>query len=233
MQSQLETGTMNIWQKLAAVRDVADVVAKNKAGYGYKYTSEDEILAKVKAGLSKYKVSIYPQIVSETMEVSQITEGLKKPEWMVRAELKFIVVNDENPTESFNVPWQMVGSQTDAAQAYGSALTYANRYFFLKFFNIATPESDADEWKRKKDEAAKSEEIEAAKLVNAMTDALVREKLTDEKRNDFAAMLKKIIRDDKGKPSANYLAVKSLDMANAVFEAVTNFFADNANKKEK
>lgn len=218
---------MNIWQKLAAVRDVADVVTKNKSGYGYKYSSEDEILAKVKAGLSKYKVSIYPQIKEETMYVEQITEGLKKPEWMVRAELKFIVVNDDNPSESFTVPWQMVGSQTDVAQAYGSALTYANRYFFLKFFNIATPENDADEWKRKKEEAAKAEEIEAAKQINAMTDKLVREKLTDENKAKLTNVLKKIIRDENGKPSANYLAVKSLDTANAVYNAVSDFFNES------
>ena len=37
---------MNIYQKLARIRKQVEVIQKNKSGYGYKYVSEDEILAK-------------------------------------------------------------------------------------------------------------------------------------------------------------------------------------------
>ena len=38
----------------------------------------------------------------------------------------------------------MVGQQADGSQALGSGLTYANRYFLLKYFNVATSEDDPD-----------------------------------------------------------------------------------------
>ena len=38
---------MNIYQKLARIRKQVEVIQKNKSGYGYKYVSEDEILAKI------------------------------------------------------------------------------------------------------------------------------------------------------------------------------------------
>ena len=39
--------TANIYQKLAKVRKQVEVIRKNKSGYGYKYVTEDEILAKI------------------------------------------------------------------------------------------------------------------------------------------------------------------------------------------
>ncbi len=38
---------MNIYQKLAKIRKQVEVIQRNKSGYGYKYVSEDEILAKM------------------------------------------------------------------------------------------------------------------------------------------------------------------------------------------
>jgi hypothetical protein len=38
---------MNIYQKLAKVRKQVEVVQKNKSGYGYKYVTDDELLAKI------------------------------------------------------------------------------------------------------------------------------------------------------------------------------------------
>ena len=72
-----DVAAMNLWQKLAKVRDIADVVAKNKSGYGYRYVSEDEVLAVVKAGLSKYHISIYPMLDQENFSV-ECREFIKK-----------------------------------------------------------------------------------------------------------------------------------------------------------
>lgn len=45
---------MNIYQKLARIRKQVEVIQKNKSGYGYKYVSEDEILAKISVFMDKY-----------------------------------------------------------------------------------------------------------------------------------------------------------------------------------
>ena len=47
---------MSIYQKLAGIRKMVEVIRKNKSGYNYKYVSEDEILARVTAGMDKYHV---------------------------------------------------------------------------------------------------------------------------------------------------------------------------------
>lgn len=238
-----EITAMNLWQKLAKVRDIADVVAKDKSGYGYRYVSESEVLSKVKAGLSKYHVSIYPMLDQENFSVER-REFVKKKydkasqnwiddpqsEYCVRGRLNFQIINDDKPEEQMTVPWVLVGSQTDDAQAFGSALTYSNRYFFLKFFNIATPDADPDEWKRKKNEAANAEEAAAVTAMIKQIEALLNSGVTEQNKTEISNVIKKHLKVD-GKPSANYLKIQTLEDAQAVYTAIKAYLAKGQENK--
>lgn len=238
-----EITAMNLWQKLAKVRDIADVVAKDKSGYGYRYVSESEVLSKVKAGLSKYHVSIYPMLDQENFSV-ECREFIKKKydkasqnwiddpqsEYCVRGRLNFQIINDDKPEEQMIVPWVLVGSQTDDAQAFGSALTYSNRYFFLKFFNIATPDADPDEWKRKKNEAANAEEAAAVTAMIKQIEALLNSGVTEQNKTEISNVIKKHLKVD-GKPSANYLKIQTLEDAQAVYTAIKAYLAKGQENK--
>ena len=67
-------------------------------------------------------------------------------------------VDNDNPEERIDVEWALVGQQGDASQAFGSGLTYSNRYFLLKFFNIATPDADPDAFRSKQRAAETAED---------------------------------------------------------------------------
>ena len=231
-----EIMALNLYQRLAKVRDIADVVQKNKSGYGYRYTSEDEILAKVKAGMSKYRVSVYPRIDTDTFEnipreyeKSKYDKAAgkmittKEIEWVVRGVVMYKVLNDDDPEEFFEVAWPICGTQSDMSQAFGSALTYANRYFYLKFFNIATSEDDPDEWKRKKNEAADAENREAARAIIQKVDELCRANINDQNSTEVKNLIKKFA-TDAGKPTANYLKIQDLEEANRLYTALVEYF---------
>ena len=47
-----ETETLNLIQKLAKIRAISDVVAKEKRGYNYSYADITSILAKITAATS-------------------------------------------------------------------------------------------------------------------------------------------------------------------------------------
>ena len=70
-------------------------------------------------------------------------------------------VNAEDPTERVETAWAFVGQMEDAAQAMGAGLTYANRYYLMKQLQLATTESDPDNY-RSKQKAADEYEEEAA-----------------------------------------------------------------------
>ena len=65
--------------------------------------------------------------------------------------LTYVWINADKPEEQFEVTFYAVGQQDDVSKAHGTALTYAERYFLMKFFNIPTDEDDADAKQNKKD----------------------------------------------------------------------------------
>lgn len=155
---------MNLYQKLAKIRKTTEVIQKNKSGFGYKYVSDDEILAKITGQMDKLGISLIPRTVPNTLDVAPYTyvkdkKGVQETvnEILVSADMVYTWINNDNPEEKIDVTWNLVGQQSDASQAFGSGLTYSMRYFLLKYFNVATPDSDPDAW-RSKQRAAEEEE---------------------------------------------------------------------------
>lgn len=211
---------LNLIQKLAKIREMVEVLRKNKSGFNYKYVTEDEILARVAAGMKKYNVSLAPSIVPGTLQVkpwqyvktkntkngTQLTENVN--DVLVQAEALFTWTDNENIDDTLSIPWAIVGQQSDASQALGSALTYANRYFMLKFFQIATPDDDPDNWKDKKEEAEQEAELAVTRQIVTKIDAHVHGYLdihenSDEARKTVSALIKKYVRNGS-KPSVDY-----------------------------
>lgn len=160
-----ESREMNLYEKLALIRKNVEVVQKNKSGFGYKYVTDDELFAKITGAMTKHNVSLIPSVVPSTSEVTPYRyDKVKKDkiepqnEIIVKAEMVYTWVNNENPEERINVPWILVGQQADASQAFGAGLTYSMRYFLLKYFDVATPEDDPDNWRSKQREAEAAEE---------------------------------------------------------------------------
>lgn len=159
--------TLNIYQKLAKVRKIVEVVQKNKSGYGYKYVTDDELLAKISGTMDRYGLTLIPAVVPGSFKVEPYTyikskKGVDETvnEMLVTADMVFKWVNNDDPDEFINIPWALTGHQADASQSFGSALTYSYRYFLLKYFGVATPEDDPDNW-RSKQKAAEAEEDKA------------------------------------------------------------------------
>ena len=69
------TAQMNIYETLAAVRQIIGALKKNKAGYGYTYTDEEAILPRIIAGLEKYRLDYYPEMVADSQSAGQNPVG--------------------------------------------------------------------------------------------------------------------------------------------------------------
>ena len=89
---------MNIYQKLARIRKQVEVIQKNKSGYGYKYVSEDEILAKISVFMDKYGLSLIPNIKQGSTIVSPYT--YKKTKTTGKGDRKSTRLNSSHANES-------------------------------------------------------------------------------------------------------------------------------------
>ena len=209
---------MNIFQKLAKIRKPVEVLQKNKSGYGYRYVTEDLILAKITGLMDKYGVSLVPNITQGSTVVTPYSYTKTKAtkdgkifeekvnDILVKADMEWHWVNNENPADRIVVPWTLVGQQADASQAFGSGLSYSSRYFMLKYFNGATSDDDPDNWRSLQREAEETENREVSKAIVDQIHKMVSEHIAnhEEDRQKIYDLTKKYAKDSKGKASVNY-----------------------------
>lgn len=214
--------TLNIYQKVAKIANGCGVMRKNKAGFNYKYTTEDEVLAAVTGLMKKYNVSLVPKITPNTLKIQpySYTRYDKKEkkeilvnEVIVSADVIFVWVNLDNIEDKLEVPWILCGSQEDVSQAFGGALTYTNRYFLLKSLQMATVEDDPDNYRSKQRKAQKDDVDEA--IVNKRNLILVTAKKMTEEGYDKEKLYAIIIKHH-GKKNPN--DIDSEEVADKIIE---------------
>ena len=224
--------SLNLYQKLAKIRAMSDVVAKEKRGYNYTYADITSILAKITAGMKRYGVTLIPQIKPDTAHVEQLVTKTTKfdktgksyenivNEMLVTAEMVFRWVNEDNPSEFIDVPWFLTGSQSDPSQAYGSGLTYCTRYFLTSYFQIAQADSDVDAYRTKQKIAAAAEDKSIAEEIIKEFDRIVQAFMTEnpDKAEEVKKFVAKYVKDsDYFKIKEPALASKLLNDFNAKY----------------
>lgn len=133
---------LNLYQKIVEVRKSVGKISKDStAGKGskfsYQYVSESQILNRISDEMDNQNLLLFPNIINKSYQ----KEG---NQYIVELDLMYKWINGDSPNEVLEVPYYAVGQQSDASKALGTALTYSNRYFLLKMFNLATDEDDAD-----------------------------------------------------------------------------------------
>lgn len=213
---------LNLIQKLAKIRSIADVAVKDKRGYNYSYADITQILAQVKAGMKKYGISLIPTITPGTSSIEQVVTvnskftktgepyEQKTSEMLYRADMVFRWIDDENPSDFLDVPWVTTGSQADPSQAFGSAMTYCTRYFLTNFFQIAQAQAeDVDAYRSRQKEAEASEEKAVAEEIIRQFDAELKAYLSD--HADKSEDVKKFI--SRYAKNADYFKIKEPKLA--------------------
>jgi hypothetical protein len=207
---------------------------KGADGYKFTYVAEEAILEKLTLGLRQQGLEIYPMIVPGTGKVTEQLYDKKKTskdgtpiietvhETVVSADMIMRWINLENPEEYLDIPWFMVGQQPDCSQSFGSALTYSIRYFYLKFFHVATTEDDPDTFRSKQ---AKIEDGQAKAIIKAITDEindLVLEYMGKDKDKEKAAKIKAFLMDNNG-DDPDYTKIKDAEIASTLRNKIKEF----------
>ena len=218
---------LNLFQKLAKIRAIADVAVKDKRGFNYSYADITQILASVKSGMKKYGISLIPSITPDTSKVTQILTvntkftktgdqyEQKVSEMLYQADMVFRWVNDENPEEYLDVPWTVTGSQADPSQAFGSAMTYCTRYFLTNFFQIAQAAAeDVDAYRSRQKEAEASEDKAIAEELIKQFDVQLKAWLSDnpDKTDEVKKFLTRYVKN------ADYFKIKEPALASKLAE---------------
>lgn len=140
---------MNLQQKLVEIRKSIHGFNKDTKGFGFEYVSGSQILKAIKGKMDELGVLLIPEIDYTTLHWEKheyvTKKGEKKLDFIVTMKMTYIWMNAEKPSDQLSINWVCIGQQADdIAKAVGTAMTYNERYFLLKFLGVPTDEDDAD-----------------------------------------------------------------------------------------
>lgn len=137
---------MNLNQKLIEIRKEIDKFVKDTKGFGYSYVSGSQVLEKIRPKMDELKVRLKIEtenVIWTTFDYKN-SKGEEKTDFIVTGEIIYTWINADNPEEQDINKFNLLGQQDDISKAYGSALTYAERYFILKNLQAPTDNDDPD-----------------------------------------------------------------------------------------
>ena len=132
-----------IYKKLLEIQKRVKGLAKDKQGNSYSYVSGSKALGVIRPAMDELGVLLIPDVEDATYTRQDYsTSKGQKTEIFVSLSMKFTWVDTESG-ETLEVKWASSG-QNAFDKGLGSALTYGERYFLLKFFHIQTDYDDVD-----------------------------------------------------------------------------------------
>lgn len=141
---------MNLYNKLLEIQKTVNGICKDKKSDYYEYVSGNKALGIIRPKMNELGLLLIPSITSiENIRQDYQTRNGAKSEILSKVMMTFTWI-DTDSGETLEVLWGANG-QNDWEKGLGSALTYGERYFLLKFFHIPTDEDDIDNPDRKAD----------------------------------------------------------------------------------
>jgi hypothetical protein len=130
-------------------------------------------------------------VQAETVENKDKYDKLKKTTtYFTELDLEFTWINAEKPEETLTMPFYAQGVDIAGEKGVGKALTYGEKYFLLKTFNIATDKDDPDSFQEKAESYRKPEPITSKEIGELKTKVLEFAQLRERSEEDVYGALK-------------------------------------------
>jgi hypothetical protein len=169
MKRCLNMTELNIYQKLVEVRKSVPYLQKESQGHQYQYTGSSQVLAAVRAKMDELGLMLICKVLGHNLIEGKTAKGAK--EFMTELDLEFTWINADKPEETVVCPWYGQGVD-NSEKGVGKSLTYAEKYFILKTFNIPTDKDDPDSFQEKSETYRKPEPINSQEVGTLKTKAL-------------------------------------------------------------
>lgn len=157
-----------LFKKLLEIKKEIPYFKKSTQGYNFQYVNGADILGVINPIANKYGLMLTLSINNHTVEpirYKSIVKGkdgavneVEKLEFIVNGTLTYTWTDTETGNQ-LPLTFPFTGMQADPSQALGSALTYTERYFFLKSFNIETDKDDPDARTKKLDKLTGEDDL--------------------------------------------------------------------------
>ena len=158
---------MSIYNKLLEMQKKVVGLGKDTKSFGYQYVSGGKVLENLKPIMNDVGLILKQEILNVERDViSYKAKSGEKAEMWYGVTFKFTWIDTETGERDENMFF--ASGMNDWEKGLGSALTYAERYFLLKFFHINTDEDDIDNPDRKHDSDIIQQIVPEQKVFNRM-----------------------------------------------------------------
>ena len=148
---------MKIYLKLLEIQKKIISLKKDKTSFQYAYLTGDKLLDYIKPIMNEQSLILKQEVVKvEKERILYKTKTGEKEEVLYSVWQKFTWIDCETGEKDENEFFAT--GMNDWEKGLGSALTYAERYFIMKYFHISTDEDDIDNEDRKQPKATAKEE---------------------------------------------------------------------------
>lgn len=150
MSTELPKG---LYPKLLYIQKRIVGLGKDKKGSNYEYVTGNKVLGEIKPLMNELGLLLKQEVTSIENVRQDYKTGIgtqyekPKAEILSKVMMKFTWIDTDTGEKDEN--FFGANGQNDWEKGLGSALTYAERYFLLKYFHIATDEDDIDNPERK------------------------------------------------------------------------------------
>nr|DAN86939.1 MAG TPA: ERF superfamily protein [Caudoviricetes sp.] len=155
-------------EKLIQLRKKVPYIKKEQKQYiKFSVVSSETVLTEFNTHMNELNIYLKTEVVNKTIERQKIAvnEKTKKDifSYLVTLDMKYTWINGDNPSEREEVTFSAIADDENSSYAYGQALTYAEKTFFMKEFNIPADDVDPDVFQKEilKRIPASPEQIEA------------------------------------------------------------------------
>lgn len=153
---------LNVYQRLAEVRKKVSYLKKEQSGSQFNYVGSSDVLGALHSKINEMGLLLQPAItghkVKDQIEIinhynkyTKQTEQKQRITYFTELEMTMRWINIDDPEDFLESKWYAQGVDIAGEKGVGKALTYAEKYFLLKFFNIATDKDDPDSFQKKLD----------------------------------------------------------------------------------
>jgi len=143
---------MNLLSKLVSIRKSVEYIQKTERGnQGAMYADPAVLIHKIRKGMDEHNILLVPALENSTIEVipDPTKNNPNATSFLFKSAMKYTFM-DADSDEMIIIPWFIAGKHLqDPAMAGGVALTYYERYFLLKFFQIPTSKDDPEYFEAK------------------------------------------------------------------------------------
>jgi hypothetical protein len=149
-----------IYKKLFEIQKAVTALSKDKETKDYSYVSSEKVLDTIRPLMNEHGLMLTMQTTGRSVRTDLTKSEVTR--YFTEIDITFTWVDVET-CETLIHTFTAQGSDLAGEKGIGKALTYGEKYYFLKLFHVSTPKDDPDGDKHNKDGEKGQKGTQAAK----------------------------------------------------------------------